>query len=107
MHHAAAKDLEPAGFLTHVTTGAFAKHTTDIHLGAWFSKGKIGGTETDLYIAAIHFFYKKVKRLFQIGERNIFIDIQTFHLVKETMTPRTHRFISIHTAGTNNADRQF
>src|SRR4030095_2717335 len=105
MHHAAAKYLQPTGFLTYVAAGAFAQHATDIHLSTWFGKWKIRRTETDLYPAiggAIHFFCKKVKRLFQISERNIFIYIQTFHLVEETMTSCTYGFISIYTTGTNN-----
>src|SRR5688572_21236534 len=107
MHHTAAKDFKPACFLAHIAAGTLAKHAADIHLGAGLSKWKIRRTETDLYIAAIHFFCKKVKRLFQISERNVFINIQSFNLVKETMASCTHRFISVHTAGTNDTDRQF
>src|SRR5687767_8071641 len=107
MYHTAAKDLEPTSFFANITTSPFAKHATDIHFGAWLGKWKIRRTETDLHIAAIHFLCKKVKSLFQISERNIFINIQSFHLVKETMTSCTYCFISIYAAGTNNTYRQF
>src|ERR1051325_7423312 len=107
MHHTAAKYLQPACMFTNIATSAFTQHATDIHFSTWFCKWKIRRTETDLNIAAIHFFCKEVKCLFKISERNILIDVQSFHLVKETMASCTYGFISIDTARTNNADGQF
>src|SRR5216117_585760 len=106
MHHAASKNFEPTSMFANAATLAFAKGTTNIHFGTGFSKWKKRRTETNLYIRAIHFFHKEVKCLFQIGERNIFINIQTLNLMKEAMTSCTYCFIAIYTTGINSADRQ-
>ena len=107
MYHTTAKNFQPTGFLANTAACTLAKCTTDIHFCTRFCKWKIRRTEPNLYIGTIHFSYKKIKSLFQICERNVFINIHTFHLVKETMTSCTNCFIAIDPAGTNNADRQF
>src|SRR6185436_2968531 len=107
MYHAATKDLYPTCFFTNITTHTSADKTTYIHFSAGFGKRKIRRTETNPYILTIHFFYKKVKCLFQISEGNILINIQSLYLVKETMASRTHGFIPVHTTGHDHADGKF
>src|SRR6185503_10075771 len=106
MHHAATQDLYPSRFFTYVASDAAANKTTHIHLGAGLGERKIRRPEPHLYILSIHFPYKKIKRLLQVSERNILINIQSFHLVKKAMASRTHGFISIHTPGIDATDRQ-
>src|SRR3954467_3207791 len=102
MNHTASKDFKPAGFLTYGATLTSAELATDIHFRTWLSERKITGTEPNLHIIAIHFLHKEIKRLFQIRERNVFIDIQSFNLVKETMRSRAHSFVSIYAARADN-----
>lgn len=87
VHHATAQYLYPAGMLAKVTTTAATYRTGYIHLGTWFCEWKIGRAKTDLRIGTKHFRNKIIKSLFQVCERYIFIYVQSFALVKETMRP--------------------
>src|SRR6185436_2229312 len=98
MHHPATEDLHPTSFFADAAACTTADETTHIHFSAGFGKGKIRRTETNLHVLAIHFFYKKIKGLFQVGERNILIDIQSFHLVKKTMAPGADGLVAVNTA---------
>src|SRR5262249_17857742 len=107
MHHAASQYFYPSGMLTHIATNTSANEATDIHFSTRFSKRKIRRTETNLYILTKHFLYEKIKCLLQIGEGNIFINIQSFCLMKKAMRPCTDSFIPVNTTGTNNPDWWF
>src|SRR5574338_1601182 len=107
MHHTTSKNFHPTGLFADTATFASTNETTDIHFSAGLGKWKIGRTESWLNILAIHFLRKEIKCLFQISETYMLINIQSFHLVKETMRSCTHSFISIYTARANDTDRQF
>src|SRR3954464_10200235 len=98
MDHTASKDFKPPGFLTYRATFTSAELATNIHFRTWFSERKITRTKANLHVVAIHFLHKEIKGLFQIREGNIFIYIQSFNLVKETMRSCAHSFVSIYTA---------
>ena len=68
MDHTAAEDLDPACFFTNVATYATAYKTAHIHFRARFGKWELRRPEAHLYVFPIHFFYKKIKCLFEIGE---------------------------------------
>ncbi len=106
MHHAASEDLDPAALFTYITSRAAADQAADIHLGTGFGKWKIRRTETDFHRLAKHFLYEKIKGLLQIGERNVFVHIQSFTLVEKTMRPRADGFIAVYATGTDDPDRR-
>src|SRR5688572_3149799 len=83
-----------------------ANLATDVHLGAGLGERKVRWTETDLYILAIHFLHKEIKRLLEVCEGNMLIHVQSFNLVKEAMAARAHGFISIHAARAYDANGQ-
>src|SRR6218665_369869 len=105
MDHAATQDLYPACFFADITTGSAADKTGYIHFSAWLCEWKIRRAETNFYILAVHFFHEEIKRLLQICERYVFINIKTFYLVEKAMAARTYGFISVNTPGTYNPDR--
>ena len=86
---------------------AAADQAADIHLRTGFREWKIRRAETDLHRFAEHFLHKKIKRLLQIGERNIFIHIQSFALVEKTMRPGADGFIPVYAARTNDPYGRF
>src|SRR5664279_3705805 len=106
MHHATAEDFHPARLLTHVATRTSADQAADVHLRTGFRERKIRRPETNLYRFAKHLLHKEIEGLLEVGERNIFIHIQSFTLVKKTMRSGTDGFITVHAAGADDPDRR-
>jgi len=106
MYHTAAEDLYPTGMFAYAAAAAAADPAVDIHLGAGFREGEIGGAETDFDILPEHLLYKEIERLFQIGEADILIHIQSFRLVKKTMRPCADGLIAVYATGTDDPDRR-
>ena len=107
MHHSAAEYLHPTAVLAYITTCAAADQAADVHFGAGFGEWKIRRAETYLHLFAKHFLHEKIKGLLQVGERNIFVYIQSFGLVEKTMRPGADGFIPVYAAGTNDPDGRF
>ena len=61
---------------------------------------------TNLCISAEHFFSEKQQYLFQVGERYVFVYIQRFYLMEETVCTVADSFVTVYTSRTDDADRQ-
>ena len=77
----------------------------DVHLGRRFGKGEIRRAKAYFGFGSEHFLCEVKKHLPQIGERNILVHIQSFHLMKEAMRPIGDSFVSVGTPGANDANR--
>src|SRR6476469_6280122 len=101
MNHAASQDFHPASVLTNTATFAATDKTAYIHFRTGFSKRKIRRPETHFCILAKHFLHKEIECLLQVSKAYIFINIQSFDLVKEAMGAGRNGFIAVNAAGTN------
>ena len=87
MNHPASQHLKPARVFADVTALSPADGTADIHLGRWFCEWEVRRPEPDLGFFAVHLPGKKHQSLFEVGKRDVFINIEPFDLVKNTMCP--------------------
>jgi len=106
VYHTTTEDLDPARVLAQTAAGTTTHGTGDIHFGTWFSEREVGRAETHLGIGAEHFCNEIIERLLEIGERYIFIYVQSFELMKEAVCPSRDSFVAIHTAGTDDTNRK-
>ena len=107
VNHAAAKDFDPAAVFTDFATCAAANHARYVHFGGWFGKREIRRTETDFGVFSEKLLNKIIKRLLEVGKRNIMVNIKTFDLVENTMSTRRDGLIAKHTTRRNRPDGWF
>ena len=81
--HAAAQNLQPARALADRTALAAAEVARDVDLGRGFGEGEVRRTHPDGRLFAEEFFGEEQQRLFQVGERNPFVDVKSFDLVEK------------------------
>ena len=73
-----AWDKSPAAFTT-------AQVARDIHFGARFGKGEVGGAQPDFGLRPEHLFGKEEQRLFQVGKCNVLVDVESFDLMEKAV----------------------
>src|SRR5581483_10451217 len=104
VYHATAHNFYPSAVFANVTTLTMANYTGYIHLCTWFSKRKERRTKAYFCFFAKHFLNKVIKRLLQVGKRNIFIYVQAFYLVELAMGPCRNSFITVNAPRRNCAN---
>ena len=83
--HTATEDLHPSCAFAERAALAAADVTTDIHLRTRLREREITRTQTNLCLRTEHLLAEIQQRLTQVSKTNVFVDIQTFYLVEETM----------------------
>ena len=76
----------------------------DIHLCRRFCEGEVRGAQTDAGVWAEHLLGKRQEDLFEVGERNVLVDIEAFHLMEETVGTGSDSLVAIDTTRTDNTD---
>ena len=101
MHHAAARDLQPAGVLAHAAARPAAQHTLDIHFHARLGEREVRPAEAHALFRAEHAPRELGDRAFQIGQADVAADGQPFDLIELDLAagPRSARSGSTCPAG--------
>ena len=107
VHHSASENLHPSGALAERTAFSAADIATDIHLGTRLREWEIGGAETNLGVSAEHLLGEIQERFAEVRIADILVDIESLHLMEETVCPCRDGFVTIDPSGTENADRRF
>ena len=84
IYHPAAANFQPTGSFGNAVIGFGFKSPININFGTGFGKRKITRAQPDFGLPK-HLLGKIQQRLFQVGKGNVFVDIQAFYLVKNTM----------------------
>src|SRR5262245_19936732 len=66
VHHPAATEFDPAGFLAHRTTGAVALPATDVDLRAGLRVRKEAGTEANACVGRKHLAHESKERALEM-----------------------------------------
>jgi len=104
INHSTSQDLNPSGIFADTATFSPTNKAGDIHLCRGLCKWEIGWPKTDACIFTKQLMSKIIKGLFQICKRNIFVNIQAFNLVKDTMGTSRDRFITEYPSWQNHPD---
>src|SRR6266513_1820430 len=75
MHHAAAGHFDPL-------LAAFQSFRSDVNLQTWLGKREEMRSKLHFGVGAKEFPHEKFELAFQIGDADVFIDIQSFDLMK-------------------------
>lgn len=104
VHHAAAEDFHPARTLAEGTSLAAAEVAAYVHLGRWLGEGEVARTETYVGLRTEHLAGEIKEGLAEVGEGHVFVDIQRFDLMEETMRARRNGFIAVYAARADDTD---
>ena len=66
--------------------------------------GKNDGRNRICGFGTEHFLHKIIKRLFQVGKAYVFVNKQTFYLVKNAVRPGRNSFVAVHAARRKRTD---
>ena len=81
-----------------------ADKARNVHLCRGLRKGEVAGTKTNLGVGAEHLLGKRQEHLLQVGKRDVFIYIQAFHLMEETVGTGRDGFVAIDTSGADHTN---
>ena len=101
--HTAAQNLYPAGVLAEATALTTADEARDVHLGTRFCEGEVTGTQADLRVGTEHLLGKRQEHLLQVGERDVLVDVESFHLVEEAVGAGGDGLVAIDAAWADDA----
>ena len=90
--------------LAEAATLSTTNEAGDIHLCRRLCEGEVGGAQTDAGVWAEHLLGKRQEDLLEVGERNVLVDIEAFHLMEETVGTGSDSLIAIDTTRTDNPD---
>ncbi len=105
--HAAAENFDPTRVFAEVATFAAAQVARNVHLGAWFGEWEVRWTQANLRLFAKHLFGKIEQCLFQVGERNIFVDVETLYLMEKAVRAVRNGLVAIDATGAKHANWRF
>ena len=106
VHHSATEDFHPACLLAEGTTLAAADIAGDVHLGAGFGEGEVGGTQTNLGVGTKHLAGKGEEHLLEVGKGDVLVNVQAFDLMEEAVCAGRDGLVAVNTTGTNHTDRR-
>src|SRR5258708_18858919 len=112
VNHAAAEQLDPAaGFAIAAgsavaNASATAEDAADLYIGTGFSERKKRRIEARLHTRSEERLHGVVERAFQIAERNVRIDGQAFHLMKNWRVRGVGSVVAVDFAGTYHSHRR-
>ena len=106
IHNARAADFNPAGAFADAAARAAADHATGVGFDGRFGEGEVMRAETDFRLVTEHVASEGGENAFQIGQRDVFIDIQAFDLVEGHAMCRVRRVAAIAATGADDADRR-
>ncbi len=107
MDHAGAADFEPARVFAETTAFAIAGGAGDVDFEPRLNEGKIAGTETGLHLCVEQFAEEFVHRGKEVGEGDVFIDVEAFDLMEEDVRAAADGFIAVDGARGDDADGWF
>lgn len=102
--HAAAENLDPAGVFAERATLSATEVAGDVHFGRGFSEREVARTQADLGFRSEHFAGKVEQSLAQVGERDVFVNVESLHLMEEAVGAGRDGFVAVDTSGTDDAD---
>src|SRR5678815_235068 len=80
VHHAATAELDPPGFLAHLTAGAVALPAADVDFGARLGVRKKARADPDARVGREHLTYERVQCALEVGHRDVWSDDERFDL---------------------------
>ena len=104
IHHAAAEDLDPAGVLAQGAPFAAADVARHVHLRRRLREREVGGAQADARVLAEHLLGKVHQCLLHIGEGDVLVDVQPFHLVEDAVCAGGDGLVAEHAARADDAD---
>ena len=93
--HAAAQHFKPTGFVYR---------RTDVDFQTWFHERKIAGPESKLDVGTDKSLQGNREDALQMSERDVFIDHQSFELMKHRRMSRIHIILAEHPSRTDDPD---
>ncbi len=102
--HAAAEDLDPAGVLAERAALAAADVARHVHLRRRLGEGEEGGAQADAGLLAEELLGEVEQRLLHVGEGDVLVDIQAFHLVEDAVGAGGDDLVAEDTARADDAD---
>ena len=76
----------------------------DVHLRRSLGEGEIRGTETNLGALAEELLHKVIQGLFQVGKRDVLIDVETLYLMEDAVGAGRDGLVAEHTTRGDDAD---
>lgn len=101
MHESSTEELYPSAFFTDFTSGSITERTREIHFDSRFDEWEISRSHTDGNFSTEDIREHGAKRVFEIGESDMFIDDHSFHLIECIFMGRIDILITENSSGDN------
>ena len=92
--------------LAEAAAFAAADVARDVHFGTGLGERKVARAQPNLGVGPEKLAGKGEKHLFEVGERDIFVDVKTLELMEKAVCTGRDSLVAIHSPGTNHADRR-